>query len=74
MREIAAAEESTLTDEKAELEEKIKWLLYPKTPEDARDVILEIRSGTGGDEASILPEIFTECTPDILIPKVGKPK
>ena len=53
MREIAAAEESTLTDEKAELEEKIKWLLVPKDPEDARDVILEIRSGTGGDEASI---------------------
>ena len=53
MREIAAAEESALTDEKAELEEKIKWLLVPKDPEDARDVILEIRSGTGGDEASI---------------------
>jgi peptide chain release factor 1 len=53
MREIAAAEESTLTDEKTELEERIKWLLVPKDPEDARDVILEIRSGTGGDEASI---------------------
>lgn len=53
MREIAAAEESALAEEKTELEEKIKWLLVPKDPEDARDVILEIRSGTGGDEASI---------------------
>ncbi|MEM9991143.1 MAG: peptide chain release factor 1, partial [Bacteroidota bacterium] len=36
-----------------EWEEKIKILLIPKDPEDERDVIFEIRSGTGGDEASI---------------------
>ena len=35
------------------LEEDIKILLIPKDPEDAKDVIFEIRSGTGGDEASI---------------------
>ncbi len=35
------------------LEEEIKMLLIPKDPEDAKDVVMEIRAGTGGDEASI---------------------
>ena len=35
------------------LEEEIKMLLVPKDPEDAKDVVMEIRAGTGGDEASI---------------------
>ena len=35
------------------LEEKIKFLLIPKDPEDAKNVVIEIRAGTGGDEASI---------------------
>lgn len=36
-----------------DLEEEIKVLLIPKDPEDAKDVVMEIRAGTGGDEASI---------------------
>ncbi|MEL6811582.1 MAG: peptide chain release factor 1 [Bacteroidota bacterium] len=36
-----------------ELEEEIKFLLIPKDPEDAKNAVLEIRAGTGGDEASI---------------------
>ncbi|MBT8290266.1 MAG: peptide chain release factor 1 [Muriicola sp.] len=36
-----------------ELEEEIKLMLIPKDPEDAKDVVMEIRAGTGGDEASI---------------------
>ena len=39
--------------QKIELEEELKALLIPKDPEDTKDVIMEIRSGTGGDEASI---------------------
>ena len=35
------------------LEEEIKLMLIPKDPEDAKDVVVEIRAGTGGDEASI---------------------
>ena len=35
------------------LEEEIKFLLIPKEPEDAKNVVVEIRAGTGGDEASI---------------------
>ncbi|MDN3641950.1 peptide chain release factor 1 [Lutimonas halocynthiae] len=37
----------------SQLEEEIKFLLIPKDPEDAKNVIVEIRAGTGGDEASI---------------------
>jgi peptide chain release factor 1 len=36
-----------------QLEEEIKLLLIPKDPEDAKNVVVEIRAGTGGDEASI---------------------
>jgi peptide chain release factor 1 len=53
MREMAAMEEQQLNEQFTELEEKIKALLVPKDPEDSKDVIIEIRSGTGGDEASI---------------------
>jgi peptide chain release factor 1 len=53
MREMAALEEGDLSTRKEELEEIIKNLLVPKDPEDSKDVIVEIRSGTGGDEASI---------------------
>ena len=35
------------------LEEEIKFMLVPKDPEDAKNVVMEIRAGTGGDEASI---------------------
>lgn len=45
-----------LEEAKAELpaiEEEIKFLLIPKDPEDAKNVVVEVRAGTGGDEASI---------------------
>ena len=53
MREMAELEIEQLSEEKTDLEEKVKYLLIPKDPEDEKDIILEIRSGTGGDEASI---------------------
>lgn len=53
MKEMAALELDDLIPQSEELEEKINELLIPKDPEDSKDVILEIRSGTGGDEASI---------------------
>ena len=53
MKEMAQMELDDLNPKKAELEENLKVLLIPKDPEDERDVIFEIRSGTGGDEASI---------------------
>lgn len=53
MREMAQEELDQILPQLEELDEKIKYLLIPKDPEDARDVIFEIRSGTGGDEASL---------------------
>ncbi len=53
MREMAKIELEELLPQQEEIEEKIKILLIPKDPEDSKDVIFEIRSGTGGDEASI---------------------
>lgn len=53
MRELARAEIEELSSTKKKLEEEIKVLLIPKDPEDSKDVIFEIRSGAGGDEASI---------------------
>ena len=53
MKQMAKIELEELMPQKEEIEEKIKVLLIPKDPEDSKDVIFEIRSGTGGDEASI---------------------
>lgn len=53
MREMAEEELEFLKNQKTSLEERLKWLLIPRDPEDTKDVIMEIRSGTGGDEASI---------------------
>ena len=53
MREMARMELESLNAEKTQLEEDIKILLIPKDPADSKDVVFEIRSGTGGDEASI---------------------
>jgi peptide chain release factor 1 len=50
---MAHEELSVLLPQKLELEEQIKMLLIPKDPADSKNVILEIRSGTGGDEAAI---------------------
>ena len=53
MREMAQLEMSELKDKRVTMEEELKIMLIPKDPEDEKDVIVEIRSGTGGDEASI---------------------
>ena len=53
MKEMANLELESLEPAKDEMEEKIKVLLIPKDPEDEKDVVFEIRSGAGGDEASI---------------------
>jgi peptide chain release factor 1 len=53
MREMAKSEIDTLTATVPEIEEEIKLLLIPADPEDEKDAVVEIRAGTGGDEASI---------------------
>lgn len=53
LRQMANEELNVNSSKIPELEEKIKILLIPADPEDAKNVIMEIRAGTGGDEASI---------------------
>jgi peptide chain release factor 1 len=53
MRELAQEELATLTAERDRLLEAIKLLLVPKDPNDDKNVVLEIRAGTGGDEAAL---------------------
>ncbi len=53
VREMANAEVADLESEKNALEAQLKLMLLPKDPNDARNVILEVRAGTGGDEAAL---------------------
>lgn len=53
IREMAEAELEELGNRREKLEEDIKFLLLPKDPNDDRSVVLEIRAGTGGDEAAL---------------------
>ena len=52
-KEMAKDELDALTPSKEGLEEKIRMLLIPKDPQDSKNAVMEIRAGTGGDEASI---------------------
>lgn len=52
-REMAKMELDELTPKKAEMESILKEMLIPRDPNDSKNSILEIRAGTGGDEASI---------------------
>ncbi len=52
-REMAKMELEELQPQKEKIESTLKQMLIPKDPNDSKDVILEIRAGTGGDEAAI---------------------
>ena len=52
-RSMAKEEVNILIDEKNRLEEEIRLMLVPTDPEDGKNAVVEIRAGTGGDEASI---------------------
>jgi peptide chain release factor 1 len=59
MKDMAEEEIASLAPREPILEEEIKVLLLPKDPNDEKNVILEIRAGTGGDEASLFcAEVF----------------
>ena len=53
MREMAEAEVEGLSTRKEDLEARLKLLLLPADPNDRRNVILEVRAGTGGEEAAL---------------------
>jgi peptide chain release factor 1 len=53
IKDLAREEIASLTQKKESLEEDLKKLLVPKDPNDERNVIVEIRAGTGGEEAAL---------------------
>lgn len=53
MLEMAKLQYEEVKEQIPELEEEIKFLLIPKDPEDSKNAVMELRAGTGGDEASI---------------------
>jgi peptide chain release factor 1 len=53
MRELALAEVKTIRETLPELEQHLKLLLLPKDPMDEKNILLEIRAGTGGEEAAL---------------------
>jgi len=53
LREMAHQEESELSAEQEKLEQQMKLLLMPKDPNDEKNILLEIRAGTGGEEAAL---------------------
>ncbi|HUA86575.1 MAG TPA: PCRF domain-containing protein, partial [Bryobacteraceae bacterium] len=56
MRAMAQDEVIKLEPQLAQVEEELKILLLPKDPNDEKDIVLEIRAGTGGDEATLFAE------------------
>lgn len=59
IREMAKEELNLLNEEAVQLENKLTLLLLPKDPNDGKNIILEIRAGAGGDEASLfVAELF----------------
>jgi peptide chain release factor 1 len=53
LREMAKMELDELLPQQEQLEEKIRVMLIPQDPEDSKNAIVEIRGGTGGDEAAL---------------------
>lgn len=63
LRTMAREELSLLQKQVPDFEEKLKLLLLPKDPNDEKNIILEIRAGAGGDEASLFAaELFRSYT------------
>lgn len=60
MREMAEAEYYELKEKLPEMEKEIKILLLPKDEEDEKNAILEVRAGTGGDEAALFGAVLFE--------------
>ncbi len=60
IRELAEAEYYEIKEKLPELEKKIKVLLLPKEDDDEKNAILEVRAGTGGDEAALFAAVLFE--------------
>ena len=65
LRDLAAEESKQLQGKKEEMEEEIRFLLLPKDPNDDKNVVLEIRAGTGAMKRHCSGRIYTACMPDM---------
>jgi peptide chain release factor 1 len=72
-REMAKMELDGLIEQREEKEEEIRLMLIPKDPEDAKHAIVEVRGGTGGDEAALFAGIYTACICAIANAAAGAP-
>lgn len=62
-RELAKEELNSLIEQRDQIEEEIKIILLPRDPQDGKNAVVEIRAGTGGDEASLFAgELFRMYT------------
>ena len=78
LREMARDEISEIEPKLPEMEQNIKLLLIPADPDDAKNAIIEIRGGTGGDEAAIFAgdlfrmySKYADCTANMPMPAAG---
>lgn len=60
MRQLAREEHATVGDRIAELEQSVRLALLPRDEADGRDVFLEVRAGTGGEEAMLFASVLVE--------------
>ena len=72
LHKMATEESATLEGQQREIEQQAQELLIPKDPRDEKSLLLEIRAGTGGDEAALLPERCSACTPSTLRSKASR--
>ena len=71
MRAMGEEEVENAKARQTELETQLEILLLPKDPDDSSNVILEVRAGTGGDEAAILQATCSACTAVLPKSKAG---
>jgi peptide chain release factor 1 len=71
MKSLARADVARLTEARDAMEVELRKLLVPKDPNDDKNIILEIRAGTGGDEAALFAADLFRCTAAISKASAG---
>ena len=74
MRELAKTELPVTEENKQKMESSIRQMLIPKDPQDEKNAIIEIRAGTGGDEASLFAGDLVSMYLRYCERRAGKPR
>lgn len=72
LRELAKVELPEIEEKQEKMEAAIRQMLIPKDPQDEKNAIVEIRAGTGGDEASLFAGDLYVCICAIVSKEVGR--